>query len=329
MTIKNTERLDINFNMSLDDINEKIQDKENNPGLYILIIRHLIEMDLNNNLKICKIDEIVNILIEYQSLKWRHVKVILNFLQENFMKEQTYQYFSKLCNQIQIDGKMIKELCEIDCNLLDYYLGAYVETGEKYDEYPINKISYNYDMLLFKMESFIKKKYSQKGLTNFLECIPEEKYDVVIDGNNLLLHKGKIDSISIEILHKVVKHFVKRYKCLTFIHPRNVKKIKKLGMDIKIDYVETLYNYNDDWFSLYYAIKNNSFICSRDYFLDHINQYDTKTGTNDMKIFLKSKKIHLQNDFKILETKSIIPIIIKEYDGYYIPGIYGYKKISI
>lgn len=293
------------------------------PGIYYLILQELVK-DFKGE-KMEMIDEIINLLLSFQMLKWRHIKVILPYLVKIMSKGKLHEYFkNKFYNIIKIDARMITDIINIYPPLLELYLNEYVILNENFTDYPKNKIIMNYQPLLEIIEKYLEENYGNDKLKKFLKTIPDTKYDIVIDGNNILLNKkGKLTNEGIENLKKIcnIKH-----SYIVFIHPRNCKKIKeKLN---GINYVKTLYNLNDDWFSLYYAIKNNSFIVSKDNFKDHIYEFDTKNNKNLLKIYLFNKKLSISKKYSIIKIKEKhLPIIIKENNYYLIPGNRNYLKI--
>lgn len=312
---------------SIENINIMLENNVKNPGLYYLILQCLVNLSDNYFPLVSKI---ISLLVTQKTIKSRHILLVLPYYLKYQSKDDVYKFYKNIVDIIPIDEKLILGLANIYPKLLDYYVNKYIKINEDYEDNPKEKINYNYGYLINQIEKFIKKKYSQKGLDRFLEHIPSKKYNIVFDGNNILLNtKGVIEKESyIQLMTLFLKCVDKGYNPLIFIHSRNVKQLKKMKLPLNFTFYPTPYRYNDDWFSLYYAIKNNCYLVSKDIFRDHINQYDTQNKTDHLKIFLDNKKLNIMDDFSdVIFEKRILSIIIKEDDNYYLPGIKGYKKI--
>lgn len=314
---------------SLENISVMIESGVNNPGIYFLILKYM--GDSNNLIYYDYIINIINLLIKQSCLRWRHINVVLRYL-KMFMKYDSYYtyYISLILPNVKVCENMIIELGNIDRNLLNIYVGYYISSEKLYSNYPNKFPLINYNNLTETIIKYIKGKYGELGLIKFLKCIPREKYDIVFDGNNILLNKqGKFNTKSYIKLVKLYNDCIKKgLNPIVFIHIRIIKIIKKNNINIKLNYISTPYNYNDDWFSLYYAIKNNVELVSRDIYRDHINKFDTEKNSDLLKIFLTHKKLNITKDFEniVFENKNL-SIIIKENDKFFIPGKKGYLII--
>ncbi|ADO67128.1 hypothetical protein crov095 [Cafeteria roenbergensis virus] len=311
---------------TVDEIITFVDNKSIDPGTSMLILKQLVETPDN----LLLIDKIINKLIVQKTLKWRHLKVVLPLYRTKEPTEFFKFYQKHIMPVIPIEEKLILGIIDIYPELIELYLNQYVIIDKVFKDEPEDMPKVDYSFLLNQIEVFIKKSFSQKGLTTFLNVFPTEKYDLVFDGNNILLNKKGIFEVeSFKKLHSLVESTkTKGYTPLVFIHIRHVKTIKRLGLDIPFAFISTPYRYNDDWFSLYYAIKHDIPLVSRDIFRDHINQFDTIPQSNLLKIFLHHRKISINKDFtKIIFKDRNIPIIFKNKDGYYIPGKSCYLKI--
>lgn len=311
------------------EINSFIDKAPCDPGVLYLVLNQL-SSDIKSNFKL--MEKIIFKLITDKNIKWRHLKVMLPFYKEYYTETEFMEFYQKnIYPLIPIESKLILGISEIYPKLLDIYLNHYLVVDKYFGDTPRTTPEFNYTLLITQIEKFIKKKFSQKGLNAFLKVIPTKKYDLVFDGNNILLNKkGNIEIesfLKMNLLFESARE--KGFNPIVFIHARHLKTLKRMGLKITFNYIATLYRYNDDWFSLYYAIKNNVYLVSRDIFRDHINQFDTQKGTNYLKIFLHHKKLNMTEDFSeiIFENKNI-PIILKENGNYFIPGLTGYFKIT-
>lgn len=314
---------------SLENIDIMLSKNISNAGIYYLILKYMCNSESFEYYDY--VNNILNLLIIQKDIKWRHFNISLPYLKKFISEEEFDKYYmvSVLPNIIVCEN-MILDLAKIDKNMIKYYIGSYIISDNIYQDYPITYPTINYSILLDNMEKFIKKKYSQKGLDRFLKIIPSKKYDIVFDGNNILLNKaGNLDQSSYNKLYKLYQYCLNnKLKPLVFIHSRIIKLMKKNNMKLDFNFIATPYRYNDDWFCLYYAIKNNIKLVSRDIYRDHINQFDSQKGLNYMKIFLSSNKLNITEDFSsIIFDNNILPIIIKNNDSYFIPGKKGYFKI--
>lgn len=311
---------------TLDEIITFSDNKSIDPGTSMLILKQLVETIDN----ILLIDKIINKLIEQKTLKWRHLKMVLPLYRTKDPTEFFKFYQMHIMPLIPIEEKLILGISEIYPELIELYVNQYVVIDKVFKDVPECMPKVNYSFLLNQIEMFIKKKFSPKGLTAFLKVFPTEKYDLVFDGNNILLNKKGVFEVESfrKLISLVESAKTKGYNPIVFIHIRHVKTLKRLGLEIPFAYISTLYRYNDDWFSLYYAIKYDVPLVSRDIFRDHINQFDTIPQSNLLKIFLHYRKISINKDFtKIIFKDSNIPIIFKIKDSYYIPGKSSYLKI--
>lgn len=317
---------------SVDNIEKMIENKEKNPGVYYLLLKLLVKTE---NKKL--IENIILLLIEQKDLKWRHLEIVLPYF-KNVLKDNFIEWYQKtIFDNIKIDSKLIMGLCSIEVKLLKLYKNKYVRINKDFwDDLPF-EVDFSYEYLLDQIEKFIKKKFSKIGLERFLKVFPEnKKYNLVFDGNNILLNKkGKLEIDSYVKLIKLYEDSkIKGYNPIVFIHARHLKTITKMGLKLNFNYIPTPYRYNDDWFCLYYAIKNNVNIVSRDIYRDHINQFDTQNNTNYLKIFLEHKKFDIKEDFsEIIYQQKNIPIIIyyndHEREYIYIPGNKKYLLVNI
>lgn len=314
---------------TMEEITSYIENDTNDPGTSYVILAQLTKE--KDNYSIMK--QIINLLIEQKQIKWRHLKVILPFYRERERKEDFFDFYKKnIYHLIPIEEKLILGIADIYPELLELYLGEYLVIDKEFEDTFIPKTipSVDYSFLKNQIEKFIKKKFSQKGLDAFLKVFPKKKYDLVFDGNNILLNKkGVIEVESFWKMNNLFESAQKMgYEPVVFIHARHLKTLKRMGLKIPFTFISTLYRYNDDWFSLYYAIKNDVPLVSRDIFRDHINQFDTQKNSNYMKIFLHHRKMNIKEDFSEIEfEQKNIPIIIKVNGNYYLPGNKGYLKI--
>jgi len=311
-----------------DEIEHFIDSKANEPGKAYLMLRQIS----CNTSKISFMESIIELLIQHKQIKWRHLKVILPHYKTKEKKDFFDFYKKNIYPLIPIEEKLILGIAEIYPELLDLYLDKYLVVDKMFKTSPSSLPKVDYSFLLKQIENFIKKKFSKKGLAAFLRVFPKEKdkYDLVFDGNNILLNKKGI--LKIESFKKlntlVVSAQSMGYNPVVFIHARHLKTLKRMGLKIPFTYISTLYRYNDDWFSLYYAIKNDIPLVSRDIFRDHINQFDTQNKTDFLKIFLHNKKLNINEDFSEIQfEQKNIPIIFKKMGNYYIPGNKGYMII--
>ena len=311
---------------TIEEITDFIDSKTNDPGTGYLILKQLSSDESNFSI----MENILSLLIEQKNIKWRHLKLCLPLYKKKDRIEFFEYYKKNIFPLIPIEEKLIVGIAKIYPELLDVYLNEYLIINEDFDDELPDVTKVDYKFLTKQIESFIKKKFSQRGLTAFLKVFPKKKYDLVFDGNNILLNKKGV--IEIESFWKMVHLFESAtksgYNPVVFIHARHLKTLKRMGLKVPFAFVSTLYRYNDDWFSLYYAIKNNVHLVSRDIFRDHVNQFDTQKKSNFLKIFLHSRKLNIKEDFSeiIFEQKNI-PIIIKQKGNYYLPGRMGYLKI--
>lgn len=314
--------------LTLTEIEFIIKEKKKKPGLYYIFLEILTKNIINYKI----VMEILDVLIEHKDLKWRHLKLILPYCLSTIGKEAFCKiYYEKIFKTIQISSSLILGLAKFMPCLLKLYINEYVIIDKDFVNKPTGSYKINYNYLLNQIEQFIKKKFSQKGLDIFLKVFPITKHNLVFDGNNILLNKkGIIEAESFIKLQNLYDTSIKKgYFPLVFIHMRHLKTLKKMGLTITFNCIKTPYKYNDDWFSLYYAIKHNSYLVSKDIFRDHINQFDTLNKTNFMKIFLHHRKLDIKDDFtEIIFKETTVPVIIKEGSYIYIPGKTNYLKIT-
>ena len=314
---------------SIDNIKRMINENVDNPGLFSLILSELVKSEKNLNI----VKDILVMLVLQKKLSWRHLKRTMPFLSNLMSKEEFLDYYREIVYPnvcISKNPNMIPSLIKLNRNILDFYVGEYFLLDNEYYSYPKYEYSANVNELKILIERFIKKKFSQKGLIRFKKVFPTKHYDIVFDGNNILLNKcGKLEREShTKLLSLLEQCYDRGLKPLVFIHKRHIKNMKREGMSLDFNYVSTPYRYDDDWFSLYYAICHNIKLVSRDNFRDHINIFDTMLKKDNLKIFLHKQRVNITEDFtRICFRETILPVIIKEDDTFYIPGKEGYLKV--
>lgn len=314
---------------SLENIRKMVDEKVNCPGIYFLILTELVKSEENYDI----VKDIIVLLASQKKLSWRHQRTVIRFLSGIMGKDEFYEYYGRIIfpvSNILKNKEMIPELINIDKRLLDFYVGKYYLQEKVCEDRPEGEYKANLADLKNDIEKFIKRKFSQKGLDRFLKVFPKKKYDIVFDGNNVLLNKcGRLESESHSKLLILLEQCRQlKLRPLVFIHKRNVKTMKKMGLSLDFPFASTPYRYDDDWFSLYYSICNNVTLVSRDHFRNHINTFDTLKKKDNLKIFLHQNRMNIKKDFSsIIFTKTVLPIIIKENENYYIPGINGYSKV--
>lgn len=276
------------------------------------------------------IDDVIDIikyLTFYKMIKFRHIKLVIPYFHKLQFHFEDY-YKENIKNNLIVDNRLISFLIDYP-KYLNFYIGQYVKLDEEFSE--MIDYKYDYSRLLIQIFNYIKNKYSSRDYQIFLRSIPTKSYDMVFDGNNILFSDtGKITEKSYIRLTNLVKFAQENgYNPIVFIHIRNIKYLQKVLKKHIPEYIySTPYNFNDDWISIFYAVKNNCNIVSNDLFRDHINEFDTKNKTNHFKIFLDDKKLPTNKNLdRIIFTNNIIPIIIRKNDKIYIPGISGYKVI--
>ena len=305
---------------------EIIEGELNIPGD---IYRHMSDMIISDDDNSELIVKMLNILLKHGSMKYRHLKLLLPYLSKNMGDDLVEYYESYIYRMIPVDSRLIELLCTYP-KVLELYIGKYVELDGEYKEEV--EFDYDYGELLGQIRKFIKRKYGGKNYERFLKNIPEKNYSIVFDGNNVLFSDGgkEITKKSYNRLIALVDYTIKNgHTPLVFIHQRNMKYIKKWLKLPLHDYMHgTPYNFNDDWFSLYYAIQNNCYLVSNDLFRDHINIFDTNNKTDHLKVFIKSKKLFTDRTFSsVIFTNNNIPVIIKKNDKIYVPAKSGYLVI--
>ena len=320
---------------SLESFIERLYKKEfikNDAGLYYIILQDLLKTSQPFSFIIGLIKKMVDNLIFHKKLKIRHVVKVIEYysINEKYIELDKY-YLKEIYPYLEVNNFVIEGLLSSSFpKLLNYYIGEYCLINDKCSDYPLFEQSYDYTILLKQFEHFIEREYKSQGLIKFLSKIPDEKFDIVFDGNNILLNRcGILVKESYDKLVNLYNSCIDiGIKPLVYIHERNVKDLKKKGINITINYIATPYRYDDDWFSLYYGIKNNCFLISKDIFRNHINILDTMNNSNHLKIYLHNRKLNINEDFtEIIFKRTFLPIIIKENECIYIPSNKGYKRV--
>ena len=240
---------------NIENIHQLILDKPNDPGLYMNMLKEIVEKKYDY--KLCL--TILNILIEHKSLKWRHLKTTISYLKTHITDFDEY-YRSHFKPHVNISSIMILDIANLFPYLLKYYIGKYIDIEPKlinhnnYDinvYHDLNDLDNSYDELINNIQRFIMSKY--KTLNYFMKFIPQYGYyDIAIDGNNILLETGNITKKSYYNLKHIYKVCSDKSanNVIVFIHKRHMKKLKTFDNTIPFNYIATPYGYNDDWFTL-------------------------------------------------------------------------------
>lgn len=324
-----------NFVITKENIEKILNSKIINPGLYANILKSIV--DEKYDYKYCL--EVLNILISQNKLKWRHLKITIQYLKDNVV--DFINYYNRIIKpNIEISSIMIHDIINYYPYLIQYHIGTYIDlpiteideniltkyNHKKYDE--VCDIDNDYNDAALNIKQFIINKYGSFKIFN--KYIPEGcKYDVAIDGNNVLLRTGKLCNRDYQLLKKMYNRCCKNgYDPIIFIHKRHIKNLKKLeGDELPFNYVATPFGYDDDWFTLYYGVSNNIPIISNDLYRDHIYRFDKSHNTDELKTYLGHKlyKYNIINPKLLLKPK-VLPIIIETNNYIYIPLSNSHNK---
>jgi len=312
---------------------DQLNNKKINVGVIYNLMRYLLSSNYTENKSWYNALRLYQFLLNNNQVKWRHSKIMLNYLIENdFMNVS--QFFLKYVEAyIKPDNRMIEYLSEKIPSLLMYYLNKPIVLdceGNYFEEHEFKKIKTNQTELMEKFINYIKIKGGNIKLPEFHKVITHvsSDTDLVIDGNNILLTKGgKITTETIKFFNQVLTN-ITSYKYLIFIHKRHYKILKgKISFD-KI--IFTPHGFDDDWFTVFTAIMKNCYIFSDDNYRDHIFNIDTCNKCDDLKIFLQDYQIKSDKDYtEILMPLSYSKVIQKINNNIYIPTINGFKQVSI
>ena len=183
----------------------------------------------------------------------KNLDKILKIMSDNEIIINDKKYFIKYFNCKEC--KIFNNKCSICNNELELF---------KLNDYNISKLLSNLEK-----QYFFNKKNILKNLDNFLS---NNIYDVVIDGNNILLHCGIIDENSISrlfLINNILK--VKNLKSLIFIHSRHKETLDNFNINkYKFNIYYTPCKFYDDIFFIWTALKYNKYIISNDLFKDII-----------------------------------------------------------
>jgi len=312
-------------------VNKLIEEKNSNSGFFYSIMTFYYPDNFR------KIKEIYYYLLENKLAKFRHAKIVLDYYLKTSEKDAIEFYYHSIKPFIPLESNFISYLLEQKSSpefqkiLLDF-IGKRVILPEIFPFVDIRikpeKIKINSDLLLKKLDNYIAKKVSPDKLYQFKFIINKDvsylkKPLCVIDGNNYLLtEKGEITLKTTVKLKFLIDLLSKSYQVMIFIHQRHQTKINQLCSFLNHLITFTPASFNDDWFSLYFAIKNNAYILSNDNFKDHIFLFDTLDETDDLKNFLETHQIKYRD--KLIMPLNYSKVIQGNSSHILIPGISGF-----
>jgi len=292
--------------------------------------------------------QLIHYLVKTKKIRWRHLQYVFPLFLERdgWSRKQLFKYFQnivsqyefKLTNSIVIDiatlypdfsylfHERYVEPVEVD----DFIREKMLEGRYNYSFYRENPHNLSFDVLKQVIERHINDYCIENGIKNvFKMYIPKKQFDVVVDGNNVILHNcGKVKKDSVNELTAIVNKLKDTHgSVLVYIHERHHKWEKYAKHPIwknpNVCVIYTPYKYNDDWFSIYYAILNNIYIVSNDNYKDHILKYQTDGDRMSLKAFLAYRHIHTTNFVDLTYPRETIPIIYYRENAAYIPETTG------
>jgi hypothetical protein len=315
----------------LDEQVEELIDKNNkNAGLFF----SLMTFYYPDNLEM--MEKIYYYLLANKLAKFRHCKILLNYYLNKSEKDAIEFYYHSVKPFIPVDYHLInfliekKSFLEFQKILLDF-IGKRIIIPDIFE----NKTKLKYETIKFPLTSLLKRieehiatQVSPDKLYQFKFIVNRDisyckKQVCVIDGNNFLLtQKGEITLKTIFQLKNLMDFVSKTFDIIVFVHQRHQKTINKLVSFLNSKIIYTPASFNDDWFSLYFAIKNNCYLLSNDRFIDHIFLFDTLHESDDLKNFLEIKQIKFQQ--KLIMPLNYSKIIQGDNTKILIPGITGF-----
>lgn len=308
--------------------------KTYNNGIISNLLQYFINTSDNNNINyIINFNDISLMKRDYLHLiKYYYSKninlaiaIFINFLKKDILLSKDLDYL--------IDNKLFA--------IIKYLDGLFIQTAS------INNLQIvNHNLKLYYLDSNINEKlinfFEEKFLLNYkknlFNFIEKYKYDIIIDGGNVLHSKnGTIDYNSIIDLKNIICKIQKDYSnsILLVIHEKHCKKFPKLITIIKelgINYYLTPYNMNDDIFIIWFFLKTNTraFIISNDKFKDHVF-YLTKQNQYDIHQFshiINQQTLNYDIITMIIATKPEYSKCIQVLNNnIYIPNINNYHNI--
>ena len=310
----------INDNTKIEEIIKTIDPYNiNDNGVLSLILSYFIR---NNDIRI-------NLLLSNRFMKrdylmlsnyyyYSNYNYSLELFTKNILNNKNIQLLSK-----DIDYLIENKLYKLLILLKGYNINSTINTLPLYD-YTYHLDNIDIDILKQIKDSININIYD---FNNFLSNVT---YDYIIDGCNILLHKGKISKKNIENLYKIASNI----NCLVIIHKRHIKKNPeiKLNLDrLNIKYYLTPFNNNDDLFIMLAFINNpTKYIISNDKYRDHMFNYNqTLFDYNQFKNYLKQHTLSFTYD-SIESIKTNLQSIYLDNNNLIIPHISGkYIKLDV
>jgi hypothetical protein len=322
-TLSSIEKLD-------EQVEELIEKNNKNSGLFFSL------MTFYNPENLEMMEKIYYYLLANKLAKFRHAKIILNYYLNKSEKEAIDFYYHSVKPFIPVDYQLVSYLLEqkfypeFQKILLDF-IGKRIILPESFEtsyDFRLEKIKFPLTLLLKRIEDHIATQVSSDKFYQFKFIVNRDisyckKPVCVIDGNNFLLtQKGEITLKTIYQLKNLMDFVSKTFDIFVFVHQRHQKTINKLASFLNSKIIYTPASFNDDWFSLYFAIKNNCYLLSNDRFIDHIFLFDTLHESDDLKNFLEIKQIKFQQ--KLIMPLNYSKIIQGDNTKILIPGITGF-----
>jgi len=293
-------------------INECIEEfkdsKQNNRGLYTLIIRNYINKKDTNNIK--------QILYNNNNLMRRDYLSSLDY----FLKLDPKYYYQEI-------EYIYNNIDDIETKDVDLMIeNNWVDLLKKFDGYNItcsyaNNLSNKSILKKYKFDvSKMRDKYYQR-IKNKEEMNDMMKdCDVLIDGANMGHLTGKFD---FNILPTIIKKFNKlNIKAKIILHERH-QLDTKLFEELNQYLIRTPTMRNDDDYMIYGMLIHDLMVLTNDMFRDHLKDMDLKT-----KCYVRSMSIKYSNNNLIIPKYTRCIQVID--NNICIPTKdYGFYKISI
>lgn len=267
-------------------IDEFKDSKQNNRGLYTLIIRNSINKKNTENIK--------EILYNNKTLMRRDYLTTLDY----FLKLDPKEYY----NDIEY---IYSNIDDIETKDVDFMIeNNWIDLLKRFDGYSItcsyeNNLNADNKSKLKKYKFDVSKmrdKYYERIKNKEEMDILMKNCDVLIDGANMGHLTGKFD---FTILPGIIKKFNKLdIKAKIILHERHQLEPKLLG--ILMPYlIRTPTMRNDDDYMIYGMLIHDLMVLTNDMFRDHLKDMDLKT-----KCYIRSMSIKYSNNNFIIPKYS-------------------------
>jgi hypothetical protein len=157
---------------------------------------------------------------------------------------------------------------------------------------------------------------------------PNKKYNVIIDGGNILYARNGIININDFML--IIKKIVSKYNSiLVIIHQKYCTKFPiliEIMKELSIDYYLTPYNMNDDIFIIWFFLKmqTKAFIITNDKFRDHVYDFAKYCDYNLFINILHQQTLNYNILTLLINDEPKYSICIQKIDNnIYVPQING------